>query len=248
MARIVTGYGQLPGPACALADGCSACRRSMQQLDGCPRHTAAAACAGSWTRCTDLSELIDRAIVDDPPFTMREGGMIRDGYSQEMDESAGYHDRRHRRPLPPIEAREREETGIHKLKVGYNRVFGYYIEVTNSQHRPGARRLHPQADPDQLRALHHPGAQGPGRHAFSPPRTASVALEYRAFSQSCASYLADQLARVQATATGGGRSWMCLQLLCRGGRARTTTAGPTVDLSRQDLTSRTAAIRWWSSC
>ena len=80
---------------------------------------------------SDVRDLIKRAIVDEPPFSLREGGMIRKGFSPELDElksimedGAGI--------IASIEAREREKTGIPKLKVGYNRVFGYYIEVTNS--------------------------------------------------------------------------------------------------------------------
>lgn len=80
---------------------------------------------------TDVKELIDSAIVDDPPFSVREGGMIKKGFNADIDEfksimedGAGV--------LASIEAQQREVTGIPKLKVGYNRVFGYYIEVTNS--------------------------------------------------------------------------------------------------------------------
>ncbi|MDE6659900.1 MAG: DNA mismatch repair protein MutS [Eubacterium sp.] len=79
---------------------------------------------------SDVEELIDKAIVDEPPFTLREGGMIKPGYNTEIDslheimaDGSGV--------LAQIEAEEREKTGIPKLKVGYNRVFGYYIEVTN---------------------------------------------------------------------------------------------------------------------
>lgn len=77
-----------------------------------------------------LQQLIDEAIADDPPMSVREGGMIRDGYNAELDElrqieSGG------KTFIEQIEARERERTGIKKLKVGYNRVFGYYIEVSN---------------------------------------------------------------------------------------------------------------------
>ncbi len=79
----------------------------------------------------DLAQRIDSAIVDDPPFTIREGGIIREGYNAELDEvkrdmNGG------RELIAAVEARERERTGIPKLKTGYNRVFGYYIEVSNS--------------------------------------------------------------------------------------------------------------------
>ncbi len=80
---------------------------------------------------TDIGELIDMAIVDDPPFSVREGGFIRDGYNADVDRlreilSGG------RGGVASIEASEREKTGIKTLKVGYNRVFGYYIEVRKS--------------------------------------------------------------------------------------------------------------------
>ncbi len=81
---------------------------------------------------SDLKTEIDRAIVDDPPFTVREGGMIRPGYDKEIDRlqdimSGG------KEMLADIETREKERTGIKNLRVGYNRVFGYYIEVAKGQ-------------------------------------------------------------------------------------------------------------------
>ena len=79
----------------------------------------------------DIYHLIDSAIVDDPPFTVREGGMIKEGYSTELD-SVRFDMTGSTSLLAQIEAGEREKTGIPKLKVGYNRVFGYFIEVTNS--------------------------------------------------------------------------------------------------------------------
>ena len=79
----------------------------------------------------DIVSLIDSAIVDDPPFSVREGGMIREGYYPQLDEIR-YEMNNGSSILAKIEAREREKTGIPKLKIGYNRVFGYYIEVSNS--------------------------------------------------------------------------------------------------------------------
>lgn len=79
----------------------------------------------------DLFTLIDRAIVEDPPITVREGRLIRPGYNAEVDElHAAMTDGRGF--LAAIETRERERTGIRNLKIGYNRVFGYYIEVSKS--------------------------------------------------------------------------------------------------------------------
>ena len=79
----------------------------------------------------DITDLIDRAIEEDPPFSIREGGIIRKGYSEELDALRG--DMNGGKDLlADVEKRERERTGIPKLKIGYNRVFGYYIEVSNS--------------------------------------------------------------------------------------------------------------------
>jgi DNA mismatch repair protein MutS len=75
--------------------------------------------------------LIERAIVDDPPFAFKEGGFIRPGFDAELDEIRGM--RSHAKDwIAQFEAGERKRSGIASLKVRYNRVFGYYIEVTNS--------------------------------------------------------------------------------------------------------------------
>ena len=79
----------------------------------------------------DLGADIAAAICDEPPFSVREGGFIRDGYHEEVDRL------RHilkggKGVITEIEAREKERTGIRTLKIGYNKVFGYYIEVSNS--------------------------------------------------------------------------------------------------------------------
>ncbi len=79
----------------------------------------------------DVCSLIDSAIEDEPPFSVREGGLIRRGYSEELDSLRDDMDNGSSLTAR-IEARERERTGIPKLKVGYNRVFGYYIEISNS--------------------------------------------------------------------------------------------------------------------
>ena len=79
----------------------------------------------------DLRYEIDRAICDDPPFSVREGGILRPGYSEEVDKLRNVRDNG-ARLVQELEARERERTGIKKLKVGYNKVFGYYIDVPKS--------------------------------------------------------------------------------------------------------------------
>ncbi len=80
---------------------------------------------------SELCDVLDRAIIENPPALIKDGGMIKDGYNDEIDRlrnlvnnSMGI--------LADIENRLKEETGIPKLKIGYNRVFGYYIEVTRS--------------------------------------------------------------------------------------------------------------------
>ncbi len=79
----------------------------------------------------DIFNLIDSAVVEDPPFTVREGGMIKKGYNEELDFVTNDMNNS-KEILASIEAEQRQLTGIPKLKIGYNRVFGYYIEVTNS--------------------------------------------------------------------------------------------------------------------
>ena len=79
----------------------------------------------------DIYELIDKAIVDDPPILVTEGGVIKMGYNTEIDELKTAMTQG-KTWLVQLEAREKEETGIKGLKVGYNKVFGYYLEVTKS--------------------------------------------------------------------------------------------------------------------
>lgn len=79
----------------------------------------------------DIYELIDAAIIEDPPIPIREGGIIKEGFKEDIDllkkaKTDG------KQWLADLEAREREKTGIKNLKIKYNKVFGYYLEVTNS--------------------------------------------------------------------------------------------------------------------
>ena len=80
---------------------------------------------------SDLRELIESAIVEEPPFSIREGGFIKEGYSQDIDYLRSVM-KDGKRWIAELEAAEREKTGIKTLRVSYNRVFGYYIEVTKS--------------------------------------------------------------------------------------------------------------------
>ncbi|MEK4515731.1 DNA mismatch repair protein MutS [Paenibacillus sp. FSL H8-0122] len=85
----------------------------------------------SMDECAELREDIERAIVEDAPVSVRDGGIIRAGYHERLDElreasSSG------KRWIAELEAKERQVTGIKSLKIGYNKVFGYYIEITRS--------------------------------------------------------------------------------------------------------------------
>ncbi|MBW2658773.1 MAG: DNA mismatch repair protein MutS [Deltaproteobacteria bacterium] len=80
----------------------------------------------------DLHQLLDRSIAADPPVTVREGRLIKEGYNPELDELILLL-RDGKQMILDLEARERESTGISKLKIGYNRVFGYFIEVSRIQ-------------------------------------------------------------------------------------------------------------------
>ena len=80
----------------------------------------------------DLTKLIEKAIMDNPPLSIKEGGFIKNGYNETLDEIRE-NATNSKVWLEAFVERERERTGINKLKVGYNRVFGYYIEVTKGQ-------------------------------------------------------------------------------------------------------------------
>lgn len=79
----------------------------------------------------DIYELIDNSIVEDPPIAVKEGGIIKNGYNSELDEikEITIHGKNW---ISELQSKEREETGIKNLKIGYTKVFGYYLEVTKS--------------------------------------------------------------------------------------------------------------------
>jgi DNA mismatch repair protein MutS len=79
----------------------------------------------------DICGLIERGIVEDPPMTIREGGVIKEGYDKGLDELISI-SRDGRKWIAALEEKERKRTGINSLKIGFNSVFGYYIEVTKA--------------------------------------------------------------------------------------------------------------------
>jgi DNA mismatch repair protein MutS len=87
--------------------------------------------AGRWDNAEDVIGLVDKAILDEPAFLLTEGGIVKDGWNPELDELRAV-SRSGKGFIAGIESRERERTGIGSLKVRYNKVFGYYIEVTKA--------------------------------------------------------------------------------------------------------------------
>lgn len=145
----------------------------------------------------DVKSLIDKAIVDEPPFSVREGGLIKSGYNSEVDElksimtdGAGV--------IASIESEQRELTGIPKLKVGYNRVFGYYIEVSNSyKDMVPDTYVRKQTLTNCERYITQELKELEGRIIGAKDR--SVALEYEVFS-GVRNTVAQEVERLQQTA------------------------------------------------
>jgi DNA mismatch repair protein MutS len=110
-------------------------RDSLRRLPGFAEllarsgHGALSALVAGFDPVSDLCELLGRAIEDSPPATIREGGVIRPGYSAELDELRDAR-AKGKEWIAGLQERARRETGIKSLKVGFNQVFGYYIEVT----------------------------------------------------------------------------------------------------------------------
>ena len=102
-------------------------------------------------------DLLERALKEEATGSPGGGEVIKEGFSPELDELRSSV-REARRFIARLERREKEATGIRSLKVGYNRVFGYYIEVQKGQHSPGAQQLRAASDPHQRGAVHHSGA------------------------------------------------------------------------------------------
>ncbi len=145
----------------------------------------------------DICQLIAASIVDEPPFTVREGGMIRPGYNPELDElTAIMSDGKG--VLTRIEVEEKEKTGIKTLKVGYNRVFGYYIEISRlySDQVP-EHYVRKQTLANAERYITQELKELEARVLGAKDR--AVALEYQLFTQ-IREAVAAHLVRIQSTA------------------------------------------------
>ena len=146
----------------------------------------------------DVYSLINNAIVDEPPFSVKEGGMIKRGYNEELDlvssdmnNSTGL--------LSKIEEEQRAATGIPKLKVGYNRVFGYYIEITNSyKDMVPETYIRKQTLTNCERYITQNLKEIEGRILGAKDK--AVALEYKLFDE-IRKKTADNLDRIQRTAS-----------------------------------------------
>ncbi len=145
----------------------------------------------------DCADLIENTIVDDPPLTVREGGIIRKGANPDadylrdiMEGGSG--------TIAAIEAAEKEKTGIRTLKVGFNRVFGYYIEVSKSfQDQVPAHYVRKQTLANCERYITQELKELENTVLTAKERL--TALEYQIFTK-LREYLAEQAARVQLTA------------------------------------------------
>ncbi len=145
----------------------------------------------------DLLSLIQESIADNPPFSVREGGMIREGYHAELDELRLIMEDS-RSILAKIEAEEKEKTGIKTLKIGYNRVFGYYIEVSRSFSEDVPEHyIRKQTLANAERYITQELKELEARVLGAKDR--AVALEYRLFCE-VRTAIADELSRIQATA------------------------------------------------
>ena len=155
----------------------------------------------------DVFAKIDNAIVEEPPFSVREGGMIKEGYHEELDTI--FNDMNHSSDiLAQIESDEKAKTNIPKLKIGYNRIFGYYIEVPNSFKKLVPETyIRKQTLANCERYITQELKTVEGRILGAKEK--SVALEYQLFEE-VRNFVADNLMRIQQTAQSVAR----LDVLC----------------------------------
>ena len=159
----------------------------------------------------DVFKAIDSAIVDEPPFSIREGGMIKKGYNAELDSIVA--DMNNSSDiLAEIEAQEKEKTTIPKLKVGYNRVFGYYIEVPNSYKKLVPETyIRKQTLSNCERYITQDLKLIEGRILGAKEK--SVALEYKLYEE-VREFVASNLSRVQSTAQSIAKLDVLCSLAC----------------------------------
>ena len=123
-------YGSAGGRDLRSLANCTMILPALKSLCGRYESTLLSEIAGL-DELADICSCIDEAIADDPPFSVREGGIIRAGFNEQIDYLRNIRDNG-AEAIKQLEERERQRTGIKKLKLGYNKVFGYYIDVPRS--------------------------------------------------------------------------------------------------------------------
>jgi DNA mismatch repair protein MutS len=172
-------------------------RAALDQVDGRERAALLERAAAEFDQLHDLAQELARALVDQPPAQSADGDAIRSGYDPELDAERDTRDGG-KRYIAGLQARERERTGIASLKVGYNKVFGYYLEITN------AHRARIPADYERRQTLS-------GAERYVTPELKDyearvlgaeerVALRETVVLDALRRTVADAIARVQATA------------------------------------------------
>lgn len=169
----------------------------VKKLLGSPQSARLTEILDNLDELADVREQIESTISDDPPFSVREGGLIRPGFDSETDRLRDIMSGA-KETIAAIENRERERTGIKKLKIGYNRVFGYYIEIPRSsgQEIPGDY-VRKQTLTSGERYINDELKQMESAILTAEDRL--KALEYELFTK-LREYVASQVARVQSTA------------------------------------------------
>ena len=177
----------------------------------------------------DVFTKIDVALDDDPPFSVREGGILRAGYVPELDELRNIRDNGSRL-IQELEARERERTGIKKLKVGYNKVFGYYIDIPRSAGLENVPADYIRKQTLVSNERYFTQELKELENSLLTARERINDLEYRVFCE-LRDYVAAQVTRIQATAEAVAK----LDVLCALAETavRNNYTMPEVDTSRQ---------------
>ena len=230
MQRLVgkTVYGTAGGRDLrALCQCCAALPKLREQLE--PFSSALLREIDAMDELRDVFGRIDVAIDDDPPFSVREGGILRPGYVAEVDELRNVRDNG-AKLISELEARERERSGIKKLKIGYNKVFGYYIDVPRSagEETIPADYIRKQTLVSNERYFTQELKEL--ENTLLTARDRINELEFRYFCE-VRDYVAAQVGRIQATAEAVAQ----LDVLCALAETavRNNYTMPEVDASRQ---------------
>ncbi|MGX8693081.1 MAG: DNA mismatch repair protein MutS [Clostridia bacterium] len=211
----------------ALCTCCAALPKLKEQL--APFRSAELVSIFSMDELKDVFTKIDIALADDPPFSVREGGILRAGYVPELDELRDIRDNGSRL-IQELEARERERTGIKKLKVGYNKVFGYYIDIPRSAGLENVPADYIRKQTLVSNERYFTQELKELENSLLTARDRINELEYRIFCE-LRDYVAAQVTRIQAAAECVAR----LDVYCSLAEVavRSNYTMPEVDASRQ---------------